>query len=42
MTEILSARGDRSDGVSYQDLLNTDSHPVPAVLRRENPLADGI
>ena len=42
MTEIVSARGDRSDGVSYQELLNTDSRPVPAVLRRENPLAGGV
>ena len=25
----------RSSGVSYQELLNTDAHPVPEVLRLE-------
>ncbi|MEM8903512.1 MAG: aromatic ring-hydroxylating dioxygenase subunit alpha [Actinomycetota bacterium] len=33
----------RSPGLSYQDLLDADTHPVPAVLREESPryLGDG-
>ncbi len=27
----------RSKGPSYQDLLDTDTHPVPAILREESP-----
>ena len=27
----------RSEGISYQDLLKTDSHPVPDVLKQESP-----
>ncbi len=27
----------RSPGISYQDLLDADTHPVPAVLRLESP-----
>ena len=27
----------RSPGISYQELLDTDTHPVPAVLRLESP-----
>ncbi len=31
----------RSRGLSYQDLLDADTHPVPVVLRRQSPLAPG-
>ena len=31
----------RSPGVSYQQLLDTDSNEVPEILRREQPLDDG-
>src|SRR5688500_14955191 len=34
-------QGVRSAGVSYQELLDTDSHPVPAVLRVESPIEPG-
>ena len=27
----------RSPGISYQALLDTDSHPVPDVLRQQSP-----
>jgi hypothetical protein len=27
----------RSPGISYQELLDTDTHPVPVVLRLESP-----
>lgn len=33
----LAEPGARSPGVSYQDLLATDTHPVPDVLRLESP-----
>jgi phenylpropionate dioxygenase-like ring-hydroxylating dioxygenase large terminal subunit len=31
----------RSAGVTYQTLLDEDSHPVPAIMRVESPLAPG-
>ena len=31
----------RSSAISYQRLLDSDTHPVPEVLRRENPLSLG-
>ena len=31
----------RAPGVSYQQLLDTDTHPVPEILRRESPFDDG-
>jgi len=31
----------RSKGISYQQLLDTDTHPVPSVLREENPISVG-
>lgn len=34
----LEPRPARSPGVSYQELLDADTHPVPAVLRLESPL----
>ena len=34
-------QGVRSAGVSYQELLDTDSHAVPAVLREESPIEPG-
>ena len=33
----LDPRPARSPGVSYQDLLDADTHPVPDVLRLESP-----
>jgi phenylpropionate dioxygenase-like ring-hydroxylating dioxygenase large terminal subunit len=33
-----STARNRSSGISYQRLLDTDTHPVPACLRNENPL----
>jgi phenylpropionate dioxygenase-like ring-hydroxylating dioxygenase large terminal subunit len=36
MTDDATGRP-RSPGISYQDLLDTDTHPVPAVLRLESP-----
>lgn len=42
MTEILSPRGNRSGGLTYQELLDTDSRPVPVVLRLQNPLPAGV
>ena len=32
----------RSRGLAYQALLDTDSHPVPKVLRLESPMAPGF
>ena len=32
---------DRSAGISYAEVLDTDSHPVPDILRRESPLPPG-
>ncbi|MGK0223498.1 MAG: phenylpropionate dioxygenase-like ring-hydroxylating dioxygenase large terminal subunit [Limisphaerales bacterium] len=40
MVEILTGT-DRSAGISYQTLLDEDSHPVPKVMRREHPLEPG-
>ena len=37
MSEILSPGEARSPGVSYQELLDTDTHDVPDVLRLESP-----
>ena len=31
----------RAPGISYQQLLDTDSHEVPEILRREQPFDDG-
>lgn len=33
-----NSKRNRSSGISYQRLLDTDTHPVPACLRTENPL----
>ena len=33
-----NTKRNRSSGISYQRLLDTDTHPVPACLRTENPL----
>ena len=35
MTETASPTTARSNGVTYQQLLDTDTHAVPAVLRLE-------
>lgn len=32
---------DRSAGVSYNDLLDQDSHPVPDILRQDSPMPPG-
>ncbi len=40
MTETLTGTA-RSAGPSYQSILDTDSHPVPEVMRRQNPLPPG-
>ena len=32
---------DRSLGVTYQSLLDQDSHPVPDIMRKESPLPPG-
>ena len=37
MSEILSPGEARSPGISYQELLDTDTHDVPDVLRLESP-----
>ena len=34
---VLEPRQARSPGVTYQELLDADTHPVPEVLRRESP-----
>ncbi|MGK0227222.1 MAG: hypothetical protein ACI8XD_002047, partial [Thermoproteota archaeon] len=31
----------RSPGISYQELLDTDTHPVPDVLRIDTPRFEG-
>ena len=36
-----STEGARSPGISYQELLDTDTHPVPRVLRLESPPPTG-
>lgn len=38
MSESAEIPSARSAGISYQGLLDTDTRPVPEVLRRENPL----
>jgi phenylpropionate dioxygenase-like ring-hydroxylating dioxygenase large terminal subunit len=37
MTQTASPSTARSNGVTYQQLLDTDTHPVPDVLRAESP-----
>lgn len=37
MTESLPPGAARSPGITYQQLLDTDTHPVPEVLRLESP-----
>lgn len=37
-----TAEGGRSAGIPYQELLNSDSHPVPPILRLESPMAAGV
>ena len=32
---------DRSAGISYNEVLDTDSHPVPDILRVDSPLPPG-
>jgi phenylpropionate dioxygenase-like ring-hydroxylating dioxygenase large terminal subunit len=38
----MTKAGFRSAGVSYQELLDQDTHPVPPVLRLENPIPAGV
>ena len=40
MTETLTGT-DRSAGISYDELLDEDTHPVSDVLRRQTPLPPG-
>ena len=40
MTETVTGK-DRSNGVSWAELLDDDSHPVSPVLRRESPMPPG-
>jgi phenylpropionate dioxygenase-like ring-hydroxylating dioxygenase large terminal subunit len=40
-TGRMTPAGPRSSGISYQELLNTDTHPVPDILRIESPLPTG-
>ena len=37
MSEVISSGGARSPGISYQELLDADTHDVPDVLRLESP-----
>jgi phenylpropionate dioxygenase-like ring-hydroxylating dioxygenase large terminal subunit len=37
MAEQVKPTGRRSNGITYQELLDTDNHPVPDVLRLESP-----
>ena len=37
MSVTEAPRTDRSSGISYQELLRTDTRPVPLVLRTEAP-----
>ena len=37
MTDQVTPIGRRSTGITYQQLLDTDPYPVPAVLRQESP-----
>jgi phenylpropionate dioxygenase-like ring-hydroxylating dioxygenase large terminal subunit len=38
----MTADGARSAGVSYQELLDSDSRPVPEILRTESPIEPGV
>ena len=40
MTETITGTN-RSAGISYQELLDGDTHPVPEVLRRVSPISPG-
>ncbi len=40
MTETATGTN-RSAGITYQSLLDADSHPVPAIMRRQSPLPPG-
>ena len=37
MADEVTPTGPRSTGITYQQLLDTDPYPVPAVLRLESP-----
>ena len=37
-----TAGGVRSSGISYQELLDSDTRPVPPVLRKESPIPAGV
>jgi hypothetical protein len=37
MAQQVKPTGRRSNGITYQELLDTDNHPVPDVLRLESP-----
>ncbi len=37
MADSAEPTGPRSDGITYQQLLDTDPYPVPDVLRVESP-----
>ena len=37
MADQVTPTGPRSTGITYQQLLDTDPYPVPAVLRLESP-----
>ena len=37
MADQVTPTGPRSTGITYQQLLDTDPYPVPAVLRQESP-----
>src|SRR4051794_11730952 len=37
MAESVAPTGPRSEGITYQQLLETDAYPVPKVLRLESP-----
>ena len=40
-TGRMTPAGPRSAGISYQEVLDTDTHPVPEILRLQNPLPTG-
>ena len=40
MTETLTGTN-RSNGITYTELLDRDSHPVSEILRRESPIGSG-
>src|SRR5688572_598188 len=37
MADQVTPTGRRSTGITYQQLLDTDPYPLPAVLRQESP-----